>query len=219
MTMRLCDGRRDSTTDLVWRIGAKPNIAVHPILWSCTPRTASARGHLKSPEVHPPGWRRAEQSVRRLFEGRHSPYNRIHVCEGTPMQLSDRFERITATMLSDSQAIPDWSLSGRFILQYPPGAPVRCNPLGDAHRTLGVGVPCAVNVSRQGTDFVELRPQGTYALELDWANAWLHEYRCNCRYLAVLYADETDDLELRHAWLDWWHAACASREALRRLES
>jgi hypothetical protein len=30
--------------------------------------------------------------------------------------------------------------------------------------------------------------------------------------------DAGEELELRFAWLDWWDANCAGREALRRLD-
>jgi hypothetical protein len=60
--------------------------------------------------------------------------------------------------------------------------------------------------------------RGEPASRAEWAKAWLREYRCNCNYLALLSADHVDDSELRRAWLAWWHAACACREALARLE-
>lgn len=51
-----------------------------------------------------------------------------------------------------------------------------------------------------------------------WAAAWLREYQCHTRYLALLAMDNAEDRELRLAWLHWWHAARACREALAHLE-
>jgi hypothetical protein len=55
-------------------------------------------------------------------------------------------------------------------------------------------------------------------LRAAWAAAWLREYRCQTRYIALLEVDAAEELELRFAWLEWWDAACVCREALRRLE-
>ena len=55
-------------------------------------------------------------------------------------------------------------------------------------------------------------------LRAAWAAAWLREYRCHTRYIALLEVDMAEELELRFAWLEWWDAACVCREALRRLE-
>lgn len=58
-----------------------------------------------------------------------------------------------------------------------------------------------------------------HPLRSAWAAAWLREYRCHARYAALLALDAVEEFELRFAWLDWWHATCACREALRRYES
>jgi hypothetical protein len=52
-----------------------------------------------------------------------------------------------------------------------------------------------------------------------WAEAWLREYRCQSRYQSLLGFGEAGDTELRFAWLEWWNAACACREASKQLES
>jgi len=58
-----------------------------------------------------------------------------------------------------------------------------------------------------------------HRLRTAWAAAWLREYRCESRYIALLETDAAEELELRFAWLEWWDAACTCREALRRLET
>jgi hypothetical protein len=55
-------------------------------------------------------------------------------------------------------------------------------------------------------------------LRAAWAEAWLREYRCQLRYIALLQVEAAEELELRFAWLEWWDAACVCRDALRRLE-
>lgn len=55
-------------------------------------------------------------------------------------------------------------------------------------------------------------------LRAAWAAAWLREYRCHARYIALLAHEAVEELELRFAWLDWWDATCVCRDALRRLE-
>jgi len=54
---------------------------------------------------------------------------------------------------------------------------------------------------------------------IEWAAAWLHEYRCYCRYVALLDTDGGDDRRLSIAWLEWWNASMACREAECRLEN
>jgi hypothetical protein len=51
-----------------------------------------------------------------------------------------------------------------------------------------------------------------------WAAAWFREYHCQAYYLAVLALDTVEEHALRGAWLAWWHANCAFREAEARLE-
>jgi hypothetical protein len=51
-----------------------------------------------------------------------------------------------------------------------------------------------------------------------WAMAWLREYRGQSRYQSLLRSEEAGDTELRFAWLEWWNAACACREASKRLD-
>jgi hypothetical protein len=65
---------------------------------------------------------------------------------------------------------------------------------------------------------LKLAPLDNHSLSVIWAKAWLREYRCNTHYLALLVSDGVDDLDLRSAWLAWWDATCACREALYDLE-
>jgi hypothetical protein len=52
-----------------------------------------------------------------------------------------------------------------------------------------------------------------------WTEAWLREYRCRTRYLALLAMDAAEELELRFAWLEWWDAECVCREASLQLDN
>ena len=65
---------------------------------------------------------------------------------------------------------------------------------------------------------ITLAPMEEQRLRAAWAAAWLREYRCHARYIALLALDAVGEIELRLAWLDWWNATCVCREALRRLE-
>jgi hypothetical protein len=55
-------------------------------------------------------------------------------------------------------------------------------------------------------------------LRAQWAAAWFREYQCQTRYLAMLALEMVEEHALRCAWLAWWHANCACREAEARLE-
>jgi hypothetical protein len=52
---------------------------------------------------------------------------------------------------------------------------------------------------------------------LEWKIAWLREYRCHAHYLTLLAADEVADRQLSLAWLAWWNASNACREASCRV--
>jgi hypothetical protein len=73
-------------------------------------------------------------------------------------------------------------------------------------------------MSGNDADSMKFAPLEEQRLRAAWAAAWLREYRCQTRYVALLALDAVEDLELRLAWLDWWNATCVCREALRRLE-
>jgi hypothetical protein len=57
-----------------------------------------------------------------------------------------------------------------------------------------------------------------HSVRAEWAAAWFREYQCQTHYLAVLAQDTAEDCALRCAWLAWWHANCACRDAEARLE-
>jgi hypothetical protein len=55
-------------------------------------------------------------------------------------------------------------------------------------------------------------------LYTEWAAAWLREYRCQCRYIALLDMDGVEDRQLSLAWLAWWRASIECRDASCRLD-
>jgi hypothetical protein len=55
-------------------------------------------------------------------------------------------------------------------------------------------------------------------LRAAWEKAWLSEYRCYTRYLALVAMDDARELDIQFAWLEWWDSTCVCREAARRLE-
>jgi hypothetical protein len=55
-------------------------------------------------------------------------------------------------------------------------------------------------------------------LRAAWEKAWLREYQCHTRYLALVEMDEDEERDIQSAWLQWWDAACVCREAARLLE-
>ena len=73
-------------------------------------------------------------------------------------------------------------------------------------------------VSGNDADPIKFAPIEDQRLRAAWAAAWLREYRCHTRYVALLALDVVEEIELRVAWLDWWDATCVCREALHRLE-
>lgn len=73
-------------------------------------------------------------------------------------------------------------------------------------------------MSANARSFLDFAPAEDHRLRATWAAGWLREYRCRTRYVSLLTLDSVEELEVRFAWLDWWDATCACREALRRLE-
>ena len=53
---------------------------------------------------------------------------------------------------------------------------------------------------------------------MEWSKAWLQEFHCHAQYLVLLESEEVDERRLSLAWLNWWKAACACREAASELE-
>jgi hypothetical protein len=57
-----------------------------------------------------------------------------------------------------------------------------------------------------------------HGLRAAWERAWLREFRCYTRYLALVAMEDDEKLAIQFAWLEWWDAASVCREAARRLE-
>ncbi len=52
-----------------------------------------------------------------------------------------------------------------------------------------------------------------------WTRSWLVEYRCRTVYFELVGTEDVDDRRVNLAWLDWWKADCACREAEARFEN
>ncbi|HEY6456248.1 MAG TPA: hypothetical protein VIY90_13325 [Steroidobacteraceae bacterium] len=76
----------------------------------------------------------------------------------------------------------------------------------------------ALQSSGDQSVLIDVASAEAHTLRAAWAAAWLREYRCYSRYLALLAVDAVEETELRFAWLDWWDATCVCRDALQRLE-